>query len=241
MPRLALVPLTALLIGPRLVPFAPATRGRPVALVGGENASKGVFAVAAVAGLLGAYSAAAAVPVVVPWTPGEALRWLTLVATLPALVLVASADVGTGGTRLARHPMLAGIGLRALVHALADGTLGDVVLFGALAADTPVAIVAMVASDRRDAARDRDGFARRAEATALVPFVTVVRTGGAGLDGRGPLAGAPIRAVVLALHPRLFGVSPLATALGRGSRPLTPPPATIRRAAAVRRPPVGVS
>lgn len=238
MPRLALVPLTALLIGPRLVPFAPATRGRPVALVGGENASKGVFAVAAVAGLLGAFSAAAAVPVVVPWTPGEALRWLTLVATLPALVLVASADVGTGGTRPARHPMLAGIGLRALVHALADGTLGDVVLFGALAADTPVALVA---SDRRDAARDRDGFARRAEATALVPFVTVVRTGGAGLDGRGPLAGAPIRAVVLALHPRLFGVSPLATALGRGSRPLTPPPATIRRAAAVRRPPVGVS
>jgi len=210
MPWLALVLLTALFIGLHLLPFAPATRGRVVAVLGGENAYKGVYAVASLVGLVGAFFAAAAVPVVVLWTPGEGLRWLALVVTLPALVLVASAYVG-GGTRLARHPMLAGIGLWALVHALANGTLGHVFLFGALAAYAPVA---MLASDRRDAARDPEGFDRRARATALVPFATLVRGGGAGLGWRGPLAGAVGWLVFLALHPWLFGVSPWPAALG---------------------------
>jgi len=206
---LALVLLTALFLGLHVLPFAPAVRSRVVAAVGGERPYMGLYAVAALVGLVGAFVAAAAVPVVVLWTPGEVLRWLTLVATLPAFVLVASAYVG-GGSRLARHPMLAGIGLWAVVHALADGTLGHVLLFGALATYAPVA---MLASDRRDAARDPAGFAERARATALVPFATLVRAG-AGPGWRGPLAGALTWLVFLGLHPWLFGVSPWPAALG---------------------------
>lgn len=207
---LALVLLTALFIGLHVVPFAPTTRARLVAALGGEKPYLGLYAIGSLAGLVGAFYAAAQAPSVVLWTPADPLRWLALALTLAAFVLLASAYVGTGGRRLARHPMLAGIGLWALAHASSTGELGHVLLFGALAAYAPAA---MLASDRRDADRDPEGFARLTGATSLVPFATLVRDGARGLSLRGPLAGVVAWLVFLALHGWLFGVSPLPTAL----------------------------
>jgi uncharacterized membrane protein len=203
---LALLLLTALFVGLHFLPFAPAARGRVVRAVGGQKPYLGLYAVGSLAGLFGAFFAAGAVPSIPLWTAGDGLRWLALLLTLAAFVLLASAYVGTAGKRFARHPMLAGIGLWALAHVLTTGDAAPVVLFGALALYAPLA---MRASDRRDAARDPAGFARVAAETALVPFRTLVGRGTAGVDWRGPLAGAATWLVFLALHPWLFGVSPL--------------------------------
>ena len=207
---LTLVLLTALFIGLHAVPFAPAVRGRLVAAVGGEKPYMGLYAVGSLVGLVGAFFAAAQAPPVVLWIAGDGLRWAALALTLPAFVLLASAYVGSAGRRLARHPMLAGIALWALAHTLSTGDLGHVLLFAALALYAPAA---MVASDRRDAARDPDGFARVAGSTSLVPFATLLRTGAARPSWKGPLAGVATWLVFLALHAWLFGVSPLPTAL----------------------------
>ena len=207
---LALVLLTALFIGLHAVPFAPAVRGRLVAAVGGEKPYMGLYAVASLVGLVGAFLAAARAPPVVLWSAGDGLRWAALALTLPAFVLLASAYVGSAGRRLARHPMLAGIGLWALAHLLTNGELAHLLVFGALALYAPAA---MVASDRRDARRDPEAFAARAEATALVPFAALLRGGVGGLDWKGPAGGVVAWAVFLALHPWLFGVSPWPIAL----------------------------
>lgn len=206
---LALLLLTGLFVGLHFVPFFPAVRDRLVATLGGEKPYMGLYAVASLVGLFGAIFAAAA-PVVPLWYAGEVLRWLALALTLPAFVLLASAYVGTAGPRLARHPMLAGIGLWALAHLLTNGELAHALLFGALALYAPAA---MLASDRRDARRDPRTFAARAEATSLVPFVRLAQGGRRGLDWKGPVGGGVAWAVFLALHPWLFGVSPWPAAL----------------------------
>ncbi len=140
---LALVLFTALFIALHVLPFAPAARGRAVRTVGGEAPYKGVYALASLLGLIGAFVAAGRAPAVVLWTAGEPVRWLALVLTLVAFVLLASAYVGGGGRRLARHPMLAGIGLWAFAHVLTAGDLAHVLLFAALAAYTPAAMRAI--------------------------------------------------------------------------------------------------
>jgi uncharacterized membrane protein len=207
---LALLLLTFLFVGLHVVPFAPALRGRLVAAVGGEKPYMGLYAIASLVGLFGAFFAAGAAPVVPLWYAGDGLRWAALVLTLAAFVLLASAYVGTAGPRLARHPMLAGIGLWALAHLLTNGELAHLLLFGALALYAPAA---MVASDRRDARRDPEAFAARAEATSLVPFAALLRGGVGGMDWKGPAGGVVAWAAFLALHARLFGVSPWPTAL----------------------------
>lgn len=70
--------------------------------------------------------------------------------TLPAFILIVAAYVK--GTRIkARvgHPMLAGVKLWAFAHLIANGTLADVVLFGAFLA---WAVVDYIAARRRDRA-----------------------------------------------------------------------------------------
>lgn len=249
---LLLLTLTALFIGLHFVPFAPAVRARVVAAAGGENPYKGLYAIGSLVGLFGAFFAAAQVPAVVLWTTGDALRWLALALTLPAFVLLASAYVGTGGHRLARHPMLAGIGLWAFAHVLTTGDLGHLVVFGALAVYAPAA---MLASDRRDAARDPEGFGRRAR--DLTPPLRDVRA--RGTDGpelarsaRGPrdlarLPGAPrlaLRRLAVAhgvALTRVVGPATAALLYGRRRRRFGRGGRARRNAAAVKRPPVGAS
>ena len=112
----------------------------------------GLTAVVALAGLVlivHGYAAARAAPVVL-WLPPIWTRHAAALLTLPAFVLVAAAYVP--GSRLrARvgHPMVLGVVLWAAAHLLANGTLADLVLFGAFLG---WATASFVTSRRRDRA-----------------------------------------------------------------------------------------
>ncbi|AUN95264.1 NnrU family protein [Pseudazoarcus pumilus] len=65
------------------------------------------------------------------WSPPLWTRHLAALLTLPAFVLLAATYVpGTCMRARIGHPMLAATKLWALAHVIANGTLGDVLLFG---------------------------------------------------------------------------------------------------------------
>ena len=82
------------------------------------------------------------------WSPPEAMRHVAILLTLPAFVLVVAAYLPRSHFRAALgHPMLAGVKLWALAHLLANGRVGDIVLFGAFLLWS---IAAFAAARRRD-------------------------------------------------------------------------------------------
>lgn len=111
--------------------FAP--RGRnALALRMGEGPWKGLYTVVALAGfglIVAGYSAARQDPVVL-WVPPVAMRHIAALLMLPVFVLLLAAYLPGRIQRAAKHPMLAATKFWALAHLLANGTLGDVLLFG---------------------------------------------------------------------------------------------------------------
>lgn len=111
------------------------------------------------------------------WQPPIWTRHVAAVLVLLAFVLVAAAYVpGTRIKSAVGHPMILGVKVWALAHLLANGTLADVVLFGAFLA---WAIVDYAASRRRDRAAgityapgppSRDAIAVAAGALAWAVF-----------------------------------------------------------------------
>lgn len=82
------------------------------------------------------------------WQPPAWTRHVAAVLVLVAFVLVAAAYVrGTRIKSAVGHPMILGVKVWALAHLIANGTVADVVLFGAFLA---WAIVDYAASRRRD-------------------------------------------------------------------------------------------
>jgi len=66
------------------------------------------------------------------WNPPLWTHYVTTVLTIPAFILFAASFVP--GTRIrakAGHPLLAGLKTWALAHLIANGTLADILLFGA--------------------------------------------------------------------------------------------------------------
>ncbi len=111
--------------------LAPDTRARAIERFGESN-WKLLYAGASLTGLilvvLG-YSDTHLNPIHV-WTPPPWTRHVAALLMLPAFILLAATYV-RGSVLRARigHPMLAGTKLWALAHLLANGTLGDIVLF----------------------------------------------------------------------------------------------------------------
>lgn len=108
------------------------TRDRLLARFG-ENRFKGIYSVLSLVGLmLIIYGYGAARMTTVPlYAPPPGLGHLALLLVPGAFVLVASAYLPTGRIKTAvRHPMVLGVGLWALGHLLANGTVADTVLFG---------------------------------------------------------------------------------------------------------------
>ena len=86
---------------------------------------------------------------VVVWSPPVFMRHLTALLVLIAFILVVAAYVpGNGLKARIGHPMVAGVKIWALGHLLANGTLNDMILFGAFL----VWSIALFAVSRR---RDR--------------------------------------------------------------------------------------
>ena len=128
-------------------------------------------------------------PVIV-WNPPVWTRYVAGLLTIPAFILMAASFVpGTRMRAKVGHPLLAGLKTWALAHLIANGTLADIVLFGAFLLWT----VAGYASARR---RDR-------KAGTLYPVGPVSR------DVTAVIAGM-IAWVIFAfwLHGLLIGVSP---------------------------------
>jgi uncharacterized membrane protein len=116
------------------------------------NGYKGLYSLVSLAGfvlIVYGYAAARGAPVVL-YTPPVWTKHLAALLTIPAFILLAAAYVP--GTRIkARvgHPMVLGVKTWALAHLIANGTLHDVLLFGAFLA---WAVLDYISSRKRDRA-----------------------------------------------------------------------------------------
>ena len=113
--------------------------------------------------------------------------------------------------RITRHPFMWGVGLWAAAHIVANGDLASLVLFASLGA---LALLGTLLIDRKYAARRGADWQRFAAATSNLPFAAIA-------SGRQRLAfgeigwwrvglALAVYALLLALHPWLFGGAPLA-------------------------------
>jgi uncharacterized membrane protein len=111
--------------------LAPAWRDAQVAQRG-ENAWKGIYSLLSIAGfalLIYGYGQSRLAPVVL-YTPPTALRHVALLLMVPVFVLLLAAYLPGRIKTAAKHPMLLATKLWATAHLLANGNLGDVLLFG---------------------------------------------------------------------------------------------------------------
>jgi uncharacterized membrane protein len=118
----------------------------------GEKPWKGLYSLLSIVGfvlIVIGYGAARADPVVL-YVPPAWARHLTALLTIPAFVLVVAAYVpGNALKRAIGHPMVAGVKLWAFAHLLANGTLADVLLFGAFLVWAAASFAAARRRDRR--------------------------------------------------------------------------------------------
>jgi uncharacterized membrane protein len=121
----------------------------------GERPWKGIYSLLSIAGfvlLVIGYGAARGEPVVL-YAPPVWTRHVAALLTIPAFVLLVAAYVpGNAIKRAVGHPMVAGVKIWAFAHLLANGTLADVVLFGAFLV---WAVLSFIAARRRDRAAGR--------------------------------------------------------------------------------------
>lgn len=138
------------LIGIHSLPMAPDLRARLRDPLGdnGYRALVGVVSLAGLALIVWGYGLARETPVVV-WSPPLWTYDLTAALVLIAFILVPAAYIPGKIREKVRHPMLAGVKLWAFGHLISNGTLADIVLFGAVLA---WAVVDRVSVKRREAA-----------------------------------------------------------------------------------------
>ncbi|RST49797.1 NnrU family protein [Variovorax sp. MHTC-1] len=99
----------------------------------GERVWKGTYALASLVGLLlliYGYGLARQAPVVL-YAPPPGLRHVALLLMLPVFPLLFAAYLPGRIQRTVKHPMLLAVALWATAHLLGNGTLADVLLFGA--------------------------------------------------------------------------------------------------------------
>ena len=131
--------------------FADGLRSRQVEKFGllGWKAIYSIIALLGFVLIIYGYGEARLAPVVV-WTPPVWTRHLAALLTIPAFILLVAAYVP--GTRIKQkvgQPMVASVKIWAFAHLLANGTLADVLLFGAFLA---WAVLDLISANRRDRA-----------------------------------------------------------------------------------------
>lgn len=160
----------------------------------GENAWKGIYSVASIAGfalLVWGYGAARQAPVLL-WDAPAWARHPVALLMLVSFVLLAAAYVPRNGIRARlHHPMVLGVKVWALAHLLANSTLADLLLFGSF-------LLWAVLNFRAARARDR-------AAGTVYPAGTTAATLATVAAGIGAWAVFTFWA-----HRVLIGVSPLA-------------------------------
>jgi uncharacterized membrane protein len=113
---------------------------------------KGIISVISIIGfvlIVWGYGQARGNPIIL-YSPPLWTRHLAALLTVPAFILLVAAYIpGTRIKRAVGHPMVAAVKIWAFAHLLANGTLADVVLFGAFLA---WAVADYIAARRRDRA-----------------------------------------------------------------------------------------
>ena len=173
---------------------APGWRNAQIARRG-ERPWKGIYSIVSAVGLallVVGYGMARREPVVL-YAPPAALRHLALLVMVPVFPLLFAAYLPGRIRSAAKHPFLLATKLWALAHLLANGTLVDVLLFGAFLI---WAVADRISVKRRAAGEAHDGPAAPARASN---------------DAIAVVAGLATYVVLLFwAHRWLFGVSPLA-------------------------------
>lgn len=192
----------------------------------GEGSFRGAFSllsILTIVFLVRAWSAAETTPL---WYAPEWLRWVLVAVMLVAFLLfVASVSrpnptmVGSetnaqpprGIQRVTRHPMLWSFALWAGVHIIGNGDTAAIVFLGAFLV---TALAGMPSIDAKLARRDPPTWQALSAATSIVPFVAIAqgrnRFVPREIGWLTPLIAVVAWAVVLHLHPWLFGVAPVA-------------------------------
>lgn len=159
----------------------------------GEGPWKGVYSIVAAVGLVLlviGYGMARQDPVPL-WDPPVWTRHLSLLIMLPVFPLLLAGYLPGRIKTMAKHPMLLAVKLWATAHLIANGTLADLVLFGAF--------LGWAVADRISVKR------RPASAAASAPPPRAAN------DAVALAAGLALYvAFLLALHEWLIGVAPLA-------------------------------
>ena len=157
----------------------------------GECPWKGLYAVIAAVGLaliIWGYALARQTPVVL-YVPPQWLRYVALILIVPVFPLLLSTYLPGRIQAATRHPMLAATKLWAFAHLLVNGTLADVLLFGAF--------LAWAVADRISLKYRAEPWVPRLPRSAANDAISMV--GGLGI----------YVAFTLWLHTLLIGVSPL--------------------------------
>ena len=174
-------------------------RTRQIAKVG-VNTWRAMYVAVSLVGfvlIVVGYGIARGDPVFV-WNPPLWTRHITILLTIPAFILFAASFVpGTRMRAKVGHPLLAGVKTWAFAHLIANGTLADILLFGAFL----VWSIAAYASARR---RDR-------RAGTVYPVGPVMRDVTAVVAGLVAWA-----AFVFWLHAWLIGVAPMGIVVAAG-------------------------
>ncbi len=149
--------------------FADGWRGQMVARIGAMP-WKGLVSVVSLIGfvlMVMGYAAARQSPIVI-WTPPFWLSHLVSLVMLAAFILLIAAYIPRNGIKARLgHPMVISVKIWALAHLLVNGTVADLLLFGAL-------LIWAVMSFRAARQRDRREGAVRAKGELLMTLITVV-------------------------------------------------------------------
>jgi uncharacterized membrane protein len=207
------------------VPVRPAVKSRIVGRFGAQTFSI-AYSLISVLALAWLIVSAGRAPYVEIWQPAPWQSAVTLAAMLLACIVFAF-SVGrpnpfsfggsgkhrfdpkqAGIVRVHRHPLLLALLLWSGSHALPNGNLAHLVMFGIFAAFT---LAGMRLIDRRK--KREIGLARYQELLADMRRASLADSfRGQSLPMR-LCAGFALFAILLALHPAVIGVSPLAAAL----------------------------
>jgi uncharacterized membrane protein len=168
--------------------FAFDWRRRVIARIGLQP-WKGLYSLASLIGfliLLYGYGLARREPVVI-WSPPVWTQHVNALLSVIGIVLFVAAYVPRNAFKARfHHPMLLGVKFWAVGHLIANGTLHDIVLFGAFLA---WAVLAFITDRRRDRASGTRYAAATASGTALTVVIGVVSAVVFALYLHGPLIG----------------------------------------------------
>jgi len=191
----------------------------------GETPFRGLFSVLSIATIIFLVRAWSLSPTEPIWFTSDWLRWILVVAMLPAFVLFvasvsqpnptmvgppdAAARPPRGMTRVTRHPMLWSFAIWAAVHVIGNGDSASIVFFGAFLI---TALAGMPSIDAKLARRDPATWQALSAATSIVPFAAIAAGRNRFVPGEigrlTPAVALVAWIVLLLLHPVLFGTAP---------------------------------